>query len=395
MGQCAMSHTRSATTAGAGGKPPIAPPPTSSASAIVADTASGYHLFKINDYSRTKDIFPTGSALKSRAFTIGGHQWRIHYYPNGNTEECGEYISLFLHLDEIVTDKNVYAQHGFRLFDEFAGDNDDDDELQPSSIADLGQVSTFGGNNIGLGRLRFIKREELEKSKYLKNDSFTVRCDVVVTKRIRSEETPLVVRTSPKPKAARFVTVPPSDLHRHLQDLLCAEKGADVVFEAGGETFTAHRCVLAARSPVFSAELFGSMKESDTSVVIRIDDMEAQVFKALLFFVYTDSLPETKKEDEYAMCQHLLVAADRYNMERLKLICEDRLCSYIGVGTVTTILELAEQHNCDGLKKACFDFLSSRKNLKAVTAGEGLEHLGRNCPSLVNELIATLGNLIQ
>ncbi|EEC66989.1 hypothetical protein OsI_33684 [Oryza sativa Indica Group] len=364
MGQCAMSHTRS-TTAGAGGKPPIAPPPMSSASAIVADTASGYHLFKISDYSRTKDIFPTGSALKSRAFTIDGHQWRIHYYPNGNTEECGEYISLFLHLDEIVTDKNVYAQHGFRLFDEFAGD-DDDDELRPSSIADLEQ-----------------------------NDSFTVRCDVVVTKRIRSEETPLVVRTSPKPKAARFVTVPPSDLHRHLQDLLHAEKGTDVVFEAGGETFTAHRCVLAARSPVFSAELFGSMKESDTTVVIRIDDMVAQVFKALLFFVYTDSLPETKKEDEYAMCQHLLVAADRYNMQRLKLMCEDRLCSYIGVGTVTTILELAEQHNCDGLKKACFDFLSSPKNLKAVTAGEGLEHLGRNCPSLVNELIATLGNLIQ
>uniref|UniRef100_A0A0E0M7V2 BTB domain-containing protein n=1 Tax=Oryza punctata TaxID=4537 RepID=A0A0E0M7V2_ORYPU len=352
---------------------------TSSASAIVVDTASGYHLFKINDYSRTKDIFPTGSALKSRAFTIGGHQWRIHYYPNGNTQDCDDCISLFLHLDEIVTDKNVYAQHGFRLFDEL-GDDDDDDELQPSSIADLGQVSTFGGNNIGLGRLRFIKREDLENSRYLKNDSFTVRCDVIVTKRIHLKETPLV-RTSPK---ARFITVPPSDLHQHLDDLLRAKKGADVVFEAGGETFTAHRCVLAARSP-----------ESDTTVVIHIDDMEAQVFRALLFFVYTDSLPEMKEEDEYAMCQHLLVAADRYDMERLKLMCEDRLCSYIGVATVTTILELAEQHNCDGLKKACFDFLSSHENLKAVTAGEGLEHLSRSCPSLVNELIATLGNLIQ
>lgn len=50
-----------------------------------------------------------------------------------------------------------------------------------------------------------------------------------------------------------FVSVAPSDLHRHLGDLLKTEKGADVVFEVGGHTFAAHRCVLAARSPVFSA----------------------------------------------------------------------------------------------------------------------------------------------
>jgi speckle-type POZ protein len=38
----------------------------------------------------------------------------------------------------------------------------------------------------------------------------------------------------------------------------------DVTFHvgAGGETFTAHRCVLAARSPVFMAQLFGPWKEN-------------------------------------------------------------------------------------------------------------------------------------
>jgi speckle-type POZ protein len=45
--------------------------------------------------------------------------------------------------------------------------------------------------------------------------------------------------------------------------------------------------------------------------------MEVPVFKALLCFLYTDSLPEMSKEDEDAMYQHLLVAADRYDMERL------------------------------------------------------------------------------
>ncbi|KAB8112811.1 hypothetical protein EE612_051545, partial [Oryza sativa] len=37
--------------------------------------------------------------------------------------------------------------------------------------------------------------------------------------------------------------------------------GADVTFQVGGETVAAHRAVLAARSRVFRAELFGPMKE--------------------------------------------------------------------------------------------------------------------------------------
>ena len=105
-----------------------------------------------------------------------------------------------------------------------------------------------------------------------------------------------------------------------------------MVFDVGGQTFAAHRCVLAARSPVFSAELFGTMKESNTNTagVIHVDDREAQVFKALLYFVYTDSLPKTKNteeedEEEDVMSQHLLVAADRYNLDRLELLCEEKL----------------------------------------------------------------------
>ena len=65
--------------------------------------------------------------------------------------------------------------------------------------------------------------------------------------------------------AAARISVPPSDLHQHLGSLLRTEKGADVVFDVAGETFAAQRCVLAARSPVFSAELFGCSGLCSTS----------------------------------------------------------------------------------------------------------------------------------
>jgi speckle-type POZ protein len=79
-----------------------------------------------------------------------------------------------------------------------------------------------------------------------KHGSLTVHCDIVVFDEFLAEE-PVTLTT--------FMSVPPSDLHQHLGDLLKTKKGADVVFHVGRETFAAHRCVLAPgpRSSVLSS----------------------------------------------------------------------------------------------------------------------------------------------
>ena len=232
-----------------------------------------------------------------------------------------------------------------------------------------------------------VHREEdsrgISNSAYLKDDCFAARFDIIVSKEFRAEDTP------------RFVTVPPSDLHQHLGRLLSSGAEADVTFRVGGETIAAHRLVLAARSPVFTAELFGPMREERTTGrPIQIDDMEPGVFGAMLHYIYTDSLPEaaadTGGDAAAVMAQHVLVAADRYGLERLKLICEDRLCDFISTGTAAATLALAEQHGCRGLKEACFRFLRSPGNLKTIMGGDGFRHLTSSCPSLLNELLANV-----
>ncbi|KAF6990699.1 hypothetical protein CFC21_007869 [Triticum aestivum] len=341
--------------------------PLRSASAIVATSARGYHTLKIDGYRCTKAT-PAGEFLQSSQFFVGGHCWRIYYYPNGKDSETVDYISFYLKLDEIVTEdvKTMFTINFAKVLGK---------RLSWPSASTTGYV--FGGKQMW-GYPNFIKRENLEKSEHLKDDSFTIRCDVVVVHDICTKQT-----STPK-----FVFVPPPELNQHLGDLLKTEKGADVVFEVGGEMIPAHRCVLASRSPVFSAELFGVMKEGDTASVIHIDDLEAQVFKELLYVAYTDSLREAKEEEEDIMCQHLLIAADRYNMERLKLICEEKLCKYIDAGSVPTILALAKQYHCNGLKKACFDFLSCPAHRRAVVATDGFKNLCKSFHSLVMELIA-------
>ncbi|KAJ1262119.1 hypothetical protein BS78_09G083000 [Paspalum vaginatum] len=344
-----------------------------SGSAIVAVTESGQHLLKIDGYSHTKDV-PTGSDIKSRPFRVGGHNWRISYYPNGLSSAWSGYISIFLQLTNDVPD-GVRTQHTFSLLDR-------EGKPVPYFINAGKRIFT------GWGTSAFISRDELERSAHLQDDCFTIRCDITVMKEIQTKSIDL----------GKAVEVPPSDLHGHLGGLLEAGEGADVMFEVDGKTFMAHRCVLMARSPVLHAELSGLTTEESAAAahgsvaVVRIEDMEAQDFEALLRYIYTDSLPDMKDEggDAAAMLPDLVAAANRYQMERLRLLCEDKLCQFVNVRTVAIILAFAAEHHCQGLKEACFQFLSDTENLREVFKINGLEHLRESCPSVLEELIAKL-----
>lgn len=56
------------------------------------------------------------------------------------------------------------------------------------------------------------------------------------------------------------------------------------------------------------------------------------------------------------MAQHLLLAADRYQLIRLRTMCEKRLCDSVDVETVATTLMLADKSNADNLRKVRLPF---------------------------------------
>uniref|UniRef100_A0ACD6A1U4 Uncharacterized protein n=1 Tax=Avena sativa TaxID=4498 RepID=A0ACD6A1U4_AVESA len=237
-----------------------------------------------------------------------------------------------------------------------------------------------------------MKRDALERSANLKDDCFTIRCDIMVCK---------------DPNNGDAVDAL-SDVHQHFPHLLQNEVGADVTFEVNGETFAAHRCVLAARSKFFMAQLFGPMTENNTSSVIQIKDMEAKVFAALLSFIYTDSFPgmdmdndmeeevgQDEEEVEYVMwLQDLFVAADRYDLQRLKLLCEEHLVDHLCVSSVASTLALAEQHYCHRLKEACLKFIQvqSLPCLEKVMATDGWECIVTTYPSVLKEIISKVAS---
>lgn len=116
------------------------------------------------------------------------------------------------------------------------------------------------------GYKRFYKRTSLEQSDYLKDDCLLIRCVVGVVK--THTEGPKLYR----------IPLPPSDMGHQFGQLLETKRGTDVNFEVDGEVFAAHKLVLAARSPVFRAQLFGPMKDKSTQCIM-VEDIEAPVFK--------------------------------------------------------------------------------------------------------------------
>ncbi|CAK9151032.1 unnamed protein product [Ilex paraguariensis] len=119
---------------------------------------------------------------------------------------------------------------------------------------------------LNVGYKRFFKRTTLETSDYLKDDCLIVNCTVGV------------VRSHTEGPKIYSIPVPPSDFGQHFGQLLESGKGTDVGFEIDGEIFSAHKLVLAARSPVFRAQFFGPMKDQNSHCII-VEDMEAPVFK--------------------------------------------------------------------------------------------------------------------
>jgi speckle-type POZ protein len=179
------------------------------------------------------------------------------------------------------------------------------------------------------------------------------------------------------------------ELGRELAVMSINKELTDVSFNVEGESFDAHRLVLAARSPVFKAELYGPMAEGNMAS-ITIQEMGASTFRSMLHYMYHGSLPNADKTDvssSIAECQHLLAAADRYGLERLKKICEDKLCgNFITFDNVVSMLELAEGHVCPRLKARCLDFFSDGENFKMVATTDVYFHLMQTFPSLLVEV---------
>ncbi|KAM6164717.1 speckle-type POZ protein-like [Rhynchocyon petersi] len=304
------------------------------------------YTWTINNFSFCRDEI--GEAMESSTFSSGANdklKWCLRVNPKGPDEDSKDHLSLYLLLVSCPKSE-VRAKFKFSILNA----KGEETEARASQRA----CRFVQGKDWGFKKL--IRRDFLldEDNGLLPDDTLTLFCEVSVVQdyvNISGQNT------------RKMVKVPECRLADDLGLLWENSQFTDCSLCVAGQEFRAHKAILTARSPVFRAMFEHEMEESIKNRV-QINDMDPEVFKEMMCFMYTGKAPNLDN-----MADDLLAAADRYALERLKVMCEDALCSNLSVENAADILILADLHSAHQLKSQAVDFINYHASDVLETSG--------------------------
>ncbi|KAK3543802.1 hypothetical protein QTP70_028095, partial [Hemibagrus guttatus] len=435
--------------------PPPPPPPPSQGEMSSGPVAESWcytqvkvvkfsYMWTINNFSFCREEM--GEVLKSSTFSSGPSdkmKWCLRVNPKGLDDESKDYLSLYLLLVSCPKSE-VRAKFKFSLLN---AKREETKAMESQRAYRFVQGKDWGFK-------KFIRRDFLldEANGLLPDDKLTLFCEVSVVQdsvNISGQSNTNVLK------------VPECQLSDDLGNLWECSRFTDCTLCVGGQEFKAHKSILAARSPVFNAMFEHEMEESKKNRV-DISDVEPDVFKEMMGFIYTGKAPNLEKmadsllaaadKQDNAPChkaqtvqewfddhnnqfevltlppnspdlnpiQHLWDVLDkevrsmeapplnlqdlkdllltswcqipqhtfrdlvesmpcRYALERLKVMCEESLCSSLCVENVADTLILADLHSAEQLKAQAIDFINRQEKKNPRTAEPRHSMINHRC----------------
>uniref|UniRef100_A0A182ML51 Speckle-type POZ protein n=1 Tax=Anopheles culicifacies TaxID=139723 RepID=A0A182ML51_9DIPT len=324
------------------------------------------YMWTINNFSFCREEM--GEVLKSSTFSAGANdklKWCLRVNPKGLDEESKDYLSLYLLLVS-CNKSEVRAKFKFSILN---AKREETKAMESQRAYRFVQGKDWGFK-------KFIRRDFLldEANGLLPEDKLTIFCEVSVVADS--------VNISGQSNIIQF-KVPECKLSEDLGTLFDNEKFSDVTLAVGGREFQVHKAILAARSPVFAAMFEHEMEERKQNRV-AITDVDHEVLKEMLRFIYTGKAPNLDK-----MADDLLAAADKYALDKLKVMCEEALCVNLSVETAAETLILADLHSADQLKAQTIDFINT-SHATDVVETVGWKNMVATHPHLLNEAYRAL-----
>uniref|UniRef100_UPI00358DE3EC speckle-type POZ protein isoform X2 n=2 Tax=Myxine glutinosa TaxID=7769 RepID=UPI00358DE3EC len=333
---------------------PTPPPPTDMSNAPIAESwcytqvkvVKFSHMWTINNFSFCREEM--GEVVKSSTFSAGTNdklKWCLRVNPKGLDEESKDYLSLYLLLVSCPKSE-VRAKFKFSILN---AKGEETKAMESQRAYRFVQGKDWGFK-------KFIRRDFLldDANGLLPDDKLSLFCEVSV------------VQDSVNISGHSNMTtlkVPECRLANDMGDLWESNRFTDCCLCVCGREFNAHKAILAARSAVFNAMFKHEMEETKKNRV-EIKDVEPEVFKEMLRFVYTGRAPNLEK-----MADDLLAAADKYALDRLKVMCEEALCVNLSVENAADTLILADLHSAEQLRAHSIDFINSHATDVLDTTG--------------------------
>ncbi|XP_065205342.1 speckle-type POZ protein-like [Planococcus citri] len=304
------------------------------------------YIWRIENFSFHEAV---GDNLTSSTFSAiddNETEWYLLLKPSFMEAEK-DYISFFVYLS---SQTDVFVEFSACLLDR------EQQEALPSLLSTTKIRKLITEN--GRGWKTFYEKDEYFNNTLLIDDALTFK--VVLTYSTRDAVNNLqheCINTS------LYRNVPECNLSHHFGSLLENPNLADVVLSTNGNDYPAHKIILAACSPVFAAMFKHDAKENEENRVY-IDDIDEKVVSEMLQFIYTG-----KCEKLAELATGLLAAADKYDLNRLKMICANELYEKLSVENAASILTLADMHSVKELKDEVIKFIVSKRTEVLNTDG--------------------------
>ncbi|XP_065205353.1 speckle-type POZ protein-like isoform X2 [Planococcus citri] len=220
----------------------------------------------------------------------------------------------------------------------------------PISKGEMNAYDFTSETKPGWGRKEFLTKDDNFKQNFLIDNTLTIVCEVRFST-IRDA----ISNTLHHCKTTQlYPNTPLCDLSENFGQLLEHRELADVTLSVDGQEFPAHKVILSARCPVFAAMFKHDMKENGQNR-IDIEDMNAETVVEFLKYVYTGKCDNLKN-----IAEGLLAAADKYGLNRLKMICAEELYKTLSVENAANILLLADMHGVKELKSESIKFIVAK-----------------------------------
>merc|ERR1719354_1216876 len=129
-----------------------------------------------------------------------------------------------------------------------------------------------------------------------------------------------------------------------------------------------------------------NMKEKKTKIV-AIDDFKAEVVSEMLNYIYTGFVSD---KDIGEIGTELLAAADKYQLDLLKNICEERLCSTLKVTNCVEYLVVGDMYQTFKLRKRATEV--AVKNIDTIMDTDVFKDLFKQKPELAWEVMKASRN---
>lgn len=342
-----------------------------------------------HDLQFTMLFYPNGRAWHYDHRSFSGRAADVHYTDasllvstiSGGQREGGAAATRYWKRDALIGVEYTFTL--MKPFLSFFGDSVVYSGKFKQSVSLPSTDHRTGVNGIGAG---------LEDPKggisYYSNGNLELICRINVTYPTASFSG---ITSFPPPPPNSTQLVQSGDHLEQMKGLLKAGTKSDVTLvaaAAGGDqqrqVFRVHRLLLATHSAVFEAMFSHENTREDIERMVVIEDVSAQVLAHLLFFIYTGTV-----ESQAALTTELLYAADKYQVNALKVACERHLSQQLTAESAFPLLLHADLHSAAMLRENCLRYLAFHSaEVMASTATAWRQFTTSALPELVCEVVS-------